>query len=42
MKDKKRHDVVIRAEPQDPICLPNNPAKLEPIKDKKIDNKYIL
>ena len=29
------------AEPLDPKCLPKNPARQEPIIDKKIKSKYI-
>ena len=31
----------MNAEPEGPKYLPNNPAKQEPIKDKKTINKYI-
>jgi hypothetical protein len=33
--------VVTKAEPKDPKYLPNNPARQEPITDKKINSKYI-
>ena len=29
------------AEPQDPKCLPNNPARHDPITDKNTNSKYI-
>ena len=40
-KDKNKQEVLINADPQDPKCLPNNPARHEPIIDKKTINKYI-
>lgn len=41
-KDKNKQLVVKIAEPQDPKCLPNKPAKHEPIIDKNTNNKYIF
>jgi hypothetical protein len=45
IRDKKNENikqlVVIIAAPQDPKYLPNNPAKQEPVADRKIINKYI-
>lgn len=41
IKDKKIHMMVNFGEPEDPNCLPKNPAKHEPNIGKKSNNKYM-
>ena len=40
-KDKNKQIVVKLAEPQKPKYLPNNPAKQNPMSDKKTPKRYI-